>query len=258
LHVVKPVYCDDNIRLMSRTNPRPNRAARGLQMRPKLTTSSFRPVSRAEVHKMVVQETKKNARAKYIDAITSSPLAITTSGTIGALFNISQGIQEGQRIGDAVKVINITIGTQEIYAYNSDVVSHARQIIFQWLPNIADFAPTVADILETPTVNSCFSLLNVEHSPEYIVLYDHLWRFSGTSTVPTDSSDWVMKNKRVKVPPKPIIYEATSSSGSSGTVCMLTIADSSASPNPAINYAIRTWYTETEAKDGRGQGRLVA
>jgi len=197
-------------------------------------------------------------RAKFIDAITTSPVAITTSGNIGALFNITQGIQDGQRIGDAVRLLSLTIGTQEIYAYNSDVVSHARQIIFQWIPNIADFAPTVADILETPTTNSCFSLLNVEHSPEYVVLYDHLWRFSGTSTVPTDSSDWVIKNKRVRLPPKPIVYEATSSSGSAGTICMLTISDSSASPNPALNYAIRAWYEESTPQSGSGKRRLVA
>jgi len=208
--------------------------------------------------RVIDKEIDRLAQFKYVDAITTSPTAVTTSGVIGALFNVGQGTQDGQRIGDAVKIDTITLGTCEAFAFNSDIVSHMRMILFQWLPNIADFAPTVADILETPTVNSCFSLLNVEHSPEYIVLYDRLFTFIGTATVPTDRSDHVMKNKRVRRPPKRVVYEATSSSGSSGTICILLLSDSAASPNPAISYAFRAWYKDTTSIGAGGKRRLVA
>jgi hypothetical protein len=208
--------------------------------------------------KTIDREIDRQIQAKYIDAITTSPTAVTTSGVIGALFNVAQGTQDGQRIGDAIRVMTLTIGTLQAYAYNSDVISHMRMIIFQWIPNIADAAPTIADILETPTTNSCFSLLNVEHSPEYVILYDHLFSFAGTSTVPTDKSDHVIKNKRVKRPPKSIVYEATSSSGSAGTVCLLLISDSSASPNPAINYSFRVWYKDTTSVGASGKRKMVA
>jgi hypothetical protein len=243
---------------MSRASSRPNRSSRGQSNRPKLLMRGPPPVSRSFVHKIVMQELKKEEDAQFIDAITSSPQSITTSGTIGALFNISQGIQDGQRIGDNVQVLSLTIGTLDVYAYNSDLVSHVRMIIFQWIPNIADFAPTVADILQTPTTNSCFSLLNVEHSPEYVVLYDKLWKFIGSATVLTEHSDKILKNVRIKKPPKPICYESTSSSGSSGTICMLTIADSTTSPSPAIQYAMRAWYKKAKVLDGSGIPRLVA
>jgi hypothetical protein len=208
--------------------------------------------------RIIDKEIDRQIQSKYIDAITSSPTAVTTSGVIGALFNVTQGDQEGQRIGDAVKVLTLTIGTLEAYAFNSDVVSHMRMIIFQWLPNIADVAPTIADILETPSTNSCFSLLNVEHSPEYAILFDHLFTFVGTATVPTDRSDHVLKNKRVRRPPKSIVYEATSSSGSSGSVCLMLISDSAASPNPAINYAFRVWFKDTTSVGASGRRRMVA
>jgi len=208
---------------------------------------------------MIDKEIDRMAPEKYIDSITTSPTAVTTSGVIGALFNVAQGTQDGQRIADAIKVMSLTIGTLEVYAFNSDLVSHLRMIIFQWLPNIADYAPTIADILETPTTNSCFSLLNVEHSPEYIKLYDRLWSFVGSGTVLTTASDHVIKNRRIKRPPKPIVYESTSSSGSSGTVCLLLISDSASTPNPAINYAFRTYYKDTTSTGASGaRRRLVA
>jgi hypothetical protein len=229
----------------TRSNRRPKKGKRGRK-------------SGKSLKKTIDKEIERQTQTKYIDAITSSPLAVTTSGVIGALFNVTQGDQEGQRTGDAVRILTLTIGTFEAYAYNADVISHMRMIIFQWLPNIADFAPTIADILETPSTNSCFSLLNVEHSPEYIILFDRLFTFAGTATVPTARSDHVMKNRRVKKPPKNIVYEATSSSGSSGTVVIMFISDSAASPNPAVNYAFRAWYKDATSVGASGRRKMVA
>jgi hypothetical protein len=193
------------------------------------------------IRALVRQEIRSNRVLKYIDAILGAT-SVTASGTTAALVNIPQGYAQSQRIGDAVEIVKIHLTAFTMTAANADVYSHTRFIFYRWKENIADTAPTVALILQTPTTNSCFSALNYDNKLLYRVCWDKTFSLTGTATVPTDKSDHYLT--RIRIPPKGkrLQYRAASSSASTDTMCILYISDSAASPFPVMTFNFRIWY----------------
>jgi hypothetical protein len=193
------------------------------------------------VAKEVRAELKRMREHKFID-VFSAPTTIPLAGTTGAIVNIPQGNGNGTRVGDELEFDYLELHLN-VAAYNSDVVSHARVVIYQWKPNIALGTPTVGDILQNTTA-TWLSPWNYQLRDQYTVLYNRSFSLVGTATVPTDKSDYVIK-RNVKVRRKVQIFEAASSSASSNTLCILYIGDSAVTPFPQINYYIRIHYTDS-------------
>lgn len=179
---------------------------------------------------------------KYIDALTTGPQNMTATGTIGALVNIPQGNAQSQRIGDLVEIAKINLIALSVTAANSDVYSHARVILFRWKPSIGSATPNVGEILQTPSVNSVYSALNYEERSTYSIQWDRHFSLTGTSTVPTDKSDHFLVNQTIPVHGKSIVYDLGSASNSTGTMCILYLSDSAASPFPVLMFNFRIWY----------------
>jgi hypothetical protein len=201
--------------------------------------SNQRPIPK-HVKNYVNQRLIADLEKKYIDANLTST-SITATGSCGILVNIPQGVTQGTRVGDEVTLDKILFN-MNITAANSDVFSHVRTILFQWHPNINLGTPSVADILETPT-NTFYSQLNFQWRDQYTVLYDKVWSFTGTATVPTDKSDQIVyttvwpKRRAMK-------WILGSTSASSNTICLLYISDSAASPFPALQFSLRVEYLD--------------
>jgi len=200
------------------------------------------PKQRSTNVKLIVkQEMLRQRVLKYVDAILGAT-SVTASGTTQALVNTPQGITQGERISDVVELVHVELTAMTMSAFNSDVVAHARFILYQWRENIGDITPTVALILETPTVNSCFSALNYENRLLYKVVWDRFFSLAGTSTVPTDKSDHLLHGLKFKNLIKRLQYRLASSSASTNTLCILYISDSAATPFPALTFNFRVFY----------------
>jgi len=100
----------------------------------------------------------------------------------------------------------------------------------------------VADILETPG-STYLSMLNWQLSDQYSILWDKVWSFTGTATVPTDKSDQIVY-KTVLPKRKTMNWVSGSSSASSNTICLLYIGDSVSAPFPVIQFTFRLEYLD--------------
>jgi hypothetical protein len=179
---------------------------------------------------------------KYADAGLLAT-SITATGTVSALVNIPQGTAQSDRISDVVYLRRLILNLQ-VTAANSDVYSHSRVIFFQWRPNVGLIAPTVTDVLSTPSTNSYLSLINYDFRRNFTILWDKTFSCAGTATVPTNVSDHVITNEVIDIHLPWLEYTAGSSSASANTIYVLFISDSAAPPYPIIQFSTRLFYSD--------------
>jgi len=186
-------------------------------------------------------QTSKNARNKVYDTFTLN--SVTSSGSIGLVTPIPQGVGVGQRIGDTVFIKDIVI-TLDCVLENSDVYDTIRFILFRYLPNTALGAPTVATILQflRPTSNHAW-----ETSSQFQPLLDVTFAMAGTSTAPCSSGHQFLQGV---VPmaniPKMIEFTAAATTAS-GHIFWATISNSVVAPFGVL--AIETRVIFSEQKD---------
>jgi len=183
---------------------------------------------------------KKGApQVKFNDiAYSVSP---TASGTVLGGIPITQGVTVNQRTGDTIfwkhLYINYTMA-----AANSDVISTARVIIFQWHPNSALVAPIVGDILQ---VASVYSMYDWQFSNQYHILYDMVHILSGLTTAPTSSSNQGYFGA-IDLSTAILRSEFSTAAGNgSEQFYVLVISDSTVAPSPSFNAIFRVTYTES-------------
>jgi hypothetical protein len=180
---------------------------------------------------------------KYADG-SITPTNVTATGTTGALLNVPQGTAQSDRIGDVIFVRKLVMTALNITAANADVYSHVRVILYQWRPSIGAEAPAVNTVLQTPTTNSVFSNLNYANRRIYEILWDRTFSMTGTATVPTVGSDYVLTNVNIPIKLPSLEYQLASSSNSENTICILYISDSAAAPFPTIQFNFRMFYSD--------------
>jgi len=187
------------------------------------------------------QKTRGEKSDKAYDASGAGQNVVIT-GTFSPCFGPTQGVAFNQRIGDTIFFNKMWLN-YTINAANTDVLSSARIILFQWHPNSGLVAPTVATILMLVSLN-VLSMYDWQYSNQFTILYDRMHSFAGTATNPTASSNQCVS---VQIPlgkaRKRAEFVAGSANGSE-QIYILFISDSAVIPYPVLNWVSRITFTD--------------
>jgi len=184
---------------------------------------------------------RRRRAVKFFDSNVTA-YSPSSSGIVQSLFAPAQGVSVTNRLGDVCflrgMVINYTIN-----AANADVVSSCRIILFQWKPNANLLAPTVSSILQLATDN-IYAMYDWNFSDQYVILYDKLHSFSGTSTAPTASSNqnWAGEISLSRASKK--VNFAVSAVTGSNEIYLLAISDSAVIPFPTLTFKSRVMFED--------------
>jgi len=149
----------------------------------KIKTKTFHIVGNA-IHVLGNGQQLPGKVMNFIDTAIVGQNCVST-GTVTTIFTVTQGVTVNQRIGDTAILDRMWLNYQ-IDAINTDVFSTARLIVFQWLANSAIATPTVAQVLQTATIQAFY---NYQFSNQYVIVYDVVHSLSGIVGAPTESGN---------------------------------------------------------------------
>jgi len=179
---------------------------------------------------------------KIIDNLSTTSSVSTSGAILPGLSGPSQGVALNQRTGDVIYLEKMYI-TYTVNAANTDVFSSFRVIIFQWHPNSALAAPTVADILQNSSYN-VYAMYDWNFSNQYTILYDRIHSMAGIATAPTASTNQVWSGEiTLARAVKRSVFQLGTTFGSEQLYC-LAISDSGVTPFPVFTIGTRITYSE--------------
>jgi len=179
---------------------------------------------------------------KYIDFSTFDQ-SITGGGTVYALSVIPQGNGQSQRVANTVKLKKLVFNFS-IYMANTDIVTTSRLIFFRWMPSNVSTAPTVASILQNPSVAQVFSHLDFENQQQYEILWDKTFHQSGGASTPSSTSNIGKFNLVIPLWSNPLINFGNAVTTGTESLYLLSISDSSLTPFPELSFNLRVYYDD--------------
>lgn len=166
--------------------------------------------------------------------------AIGTIATIqGGFSTPNQGVADGQRVGDKIMIKEFDFKFNLIFGDPTQVV---RIILFRWYEDNT-VAPTAAQILQNPlgfSVNSGINHDNIKKGLFHIMV-DRTYALSGTGS--TASIARTIKVFGRRLGRKGIEFNNGLVTGNNH-IYALFISDSTAAPNPTLNWYSRLTYTD--------------
>jgi len=182
------------------------------------------------------EETEKKffitSAATYDVILASSPIPIS---------NIAQGDTQGERSGNSVTFRSIEFN----YAlYHQTDGNFARVILFQWMPDSGNLAPTRAQILQDSSTMPFLSSYNHSQRHQFRILYDkvHALSAQGSNGVQTE------KMLITRIPKRRNEFSSDGSTTGTYQLYLLVTADASVS-NPAddivMDYYVKLNYSDS-------------
>lgn len=185
------------------------------------------------ITRLVKTEIKKHQEKKYLLTEVAGA-AISNSGTITGVSEIVPGDDFNDR--DGIEVIPTSLELN-VVSVLGDSTNFVRYILFRWMPNSANLAPTVAQLLEDTTF-PYISPYNMVNRKQFQVLMDRV------VTLDAASQNVHVFRKKMKLANKKIIYDSGAVSTGAGKLYLLQISDSGAATHPAS-----TWYGKLNFTD---------
>nr|QGF19360.1 hypothetical protein [Antarctic circular DNA molecule] len=207
-------------------------AAQTITRRGKTLTrrSASKNVAKATIKRLITSL----AEHKYYDNFATG-LAMIPTGLIQAgLTTPVQGTGDGQRVGDKVTILSLTIKFDIIGA---DTTNACRVIIFRWgMPTV----PVPADVFQTAGVVTTYnSLPNYDRvgQKQLRVLYDRTFSTTANGTNAYSRRIRIGKNAG------PLEFNNGAITGT-GLIYGLFISDSQIAPHPSLSWYSRLTYTD--------------
>lgn len=166
------------------------------------------PKEKKQVKKMI----HSAAESKFF-SVTAVSTNYSNTPFVAHISPITQGDGDQQRNGDRIRMKYIQFRLFNVIGLSSSTQYHfGRFILFQWLPNNTNYAPTSGDIL-LPGVSNTInytSLYNHDQRQNYRILYDKTFKFVGvpatTGAEFQDSAAQFTKDMYIKVKSKQLNY----------------------------------------------------
>lgn len=175
------------------------------------------------VHKLVKKELDKQEESKYaFYQLNQSP---SNTAIVSAITMPSQGDAYNNRDGDSLMFTSVGGRFLSIAA---DTTNVCRLVIFQWLVDSAQDAPTAAKILQDSTTLPAISpfILNRNERKKFKVLYDKVMGVSGNGPAIEMDNFFITKFARTD-------FNAAATSGK-GILYILYVSDSGAVSHPTV------------------------
>jgi len=176
--------------------------------------------------------------AKYVDTQVTG--AITGAGSLNQISDVAQGISQSQRLGDRIHIDRF-IWNYTLYQDNADIVNTVRLMVVQFIPSTFLLGSSVTDFLQTASPTS---LYNHELRSNYNILYDKVYRMSGITTAPTNTSAIGRNNVIIRPKKKMINFALASTTGGTNQCFVLLVGDSVIAPYVGITSTIRMVYRD--------------
>jgi hypothetical protein len=159
--------------------------------------------------------------------------SVNSTGSLTKLTTIPQGLTDSSRVGDQVEVFKLSI-IGCLQNSSSDLTNTCRLILFRWEQDDSSAAPaSVSDILQTASPYSPYNRDNLR-ARKFIVLYDKVLctGLQGPSISKFEKD--VGCNFKIK-------FQGSANTGTSH-IYALQVSDSTAIPDPQMQWVARTWY----------------
>jgi len=176
--------------------------------------------------------------AKYVDTQVTG--TITGVGSLNQITDVAQGISQSQRLGDRIHIDRF-IWNYTLYQDNADIVNTVRLMVVQFIPSTFLLGSSVTDFLQTASPTS---LYNHELRSNYNILYDKVYRMSGITTAPTNTSAIGRNNVIIRPKKKMINFALASTTGGTNQCFVLLVGDSVIAPYVGITSTIRMVYRD--------------
>jgi hypothetical protein len=198
-------------------------------------------ISRDESRVGLIVE-KKMLALKILKYVDTNILAQNSSVTVGVqdlVSGISQGVNQGQRTGDTVRLQRMEF-RYNITSANADVFNMVRFVFFVWKPNTGNLVPTGAIIFSSTTTQGIYSPFNFEQRREYDVLLEINSNMTGVAASPCDNSQYY-QSRSLNLNGRKVQFNLAVTTGT-GHIYFTNYSDSAAIPFPVYNLVTRIWY----------------
>lgn len=176
---------------------------------------------------------------KYVDTNILAQNSAITVGVQDLISAISQGVGQGQRVGDTVRLQRMEF-RYNVTSANADIFNIVRFAFFVWNPNTGSTVPTGASIFSSTTTQGMYTPFNYEQRREYAVLLELYFNMTGTAASPCDNSQY-MQSRTLNLQGRKAQYNLGVTTGT-GHLYFTNYSDSAIAPFPVYNLVTRIWY----------------
>lgn len=181
---------------------------------------------------------------------------VTNSPGITNIMAIPQGVADGQRVGDNVRLKKLKM---EFQLVSGDIYNTCRVMIIQYHSNQAT-APVLADIFDVSATGAEYVMCPVpaqQKEKKVKILYDSVHilpqTYASTSAgaagalIPTSASvkHWKKTLYGKKLGSKQLRYDPGSTNISNGSIWIVYTSDSGGITHPQLYFNMRAEYTDT-------------
>jgi len=200
-----------------------------------VTAASLSSLQKAQISKMI--QAKEEIKIKDINFVSA---AVSTGATTLVLTAIPQGMDQGSRIADQIRILGFKINWQ---VYCADTTNVLRTIFWTYKPNSANFAPSGNVVMNYGSSGVSVqpdSQLNWQNRKDYKIHYDKEYNLS------LNANPMEITQMRVNIPEKYQKVDFISSGATTGLghLCLTTVSDSAAASHPYITGTIRLFYQD--------------
>jgi hypothetical protein len=217
-------------------------------------TAALTPTQKQQVRQLIQAEIE--SKSFYF---TTTPVAVTTGGTVYRCTTIPQGVTNVTRVGDKLHLkrlslrYNIQVGATGLIAA-ADEFNTVRVIIFKWREDDGIFAPAINNILQgSSSAVSTNQHYNYDDKHLYKILYDKshvvfntpIWNgaavawYHGTEANYATPVAQVIKGGQLGR----IEFDVNTSVGT-GHLYILLCSDSAFAPNPTAEVTVAVEYDD--------------
>ena len=196
---------------------------------------SFSAAQKREISKMISMKEE----VKYYDILTPTT-SVSTLATNFDITGISQGVQQGQRIGNSMRVLSIKFNW---WATVSDPTNVIRLIVWTYKSNSALTSPSSSIILAN---GSSGAITQTDSQYNYVNRKDYKIHLDKSFNLSTAANPLEALQVRINIPQK---YQQVDFSGDGVTtgsnhLIWTVISDSGAVAHPTVVGTVRVFYQD--------------
>lgn len=196
---------------------------------------SLSALQKRQINRMI--QMKEEIKIKDINFVAAG---ISTTATTLVLSAIPQGVDQGSRISNQIRVIGFKINWQ---VYCADTTNVVRTIFWTYKSNSQNFAPTGNLVMNYGSSGVSVqpdSQYNWQNRKDYKIHYDKEYDLS------INANPMEITQVRVNIPQKYQQVDFITDSGTTGLnhLCLTTVSDSAAASHPYITGTVRLFYQD--------------